>query len=140
LSGSENMKTFYVGVKGVIIKGGKVLIVKATDKDGIWEVPGGRIEDNETIEQALRRELKEELPNIQNVRVDQILDASRLHKDITGDVSLVLVFYKVTAGFMGEPHLSDEHTEYRRATKDEALQLTHQSNHQAILRAFATVK
>ncbi len=130
------MKTFYVGIKGIIVRDDKVLILKATDKDGIWEVPGGRIEGDETIEQALRRELKEELPNIQNIKVHQILDAFRVHKNIDGDISLVLIFYKVMSDFDGEPHISEEHTEYRWATVAEVLKLTHQSNHKAISQAF----
>ena len=131
------MKTFYVGIKGVIRKGDKVLILKAVDKDGIWEVPGGRINDNETIEQTLRRELKEELPNIQNVQMYEVLAAYRLRKDVDGDVSLVLIFYKVTADFDGEPIVGEEHTQWRWATQNEALELVHESCRQAVGRAFS---
>lgn len=61
------MKTFYVGIKGVIVNDGKVLMLRANAALGrrdIWEIPGGRIDDEENIEQTLRRELQEELPNI----------------------------------------------------------------------------
>lgn len=44
---------------------GAVLMGKRGDKPGkpcpnVWDTPGGRIEDNETTEEALRREIQEE--------------------------------------------------------------------------------
>lgn len=86
-------------------------------------MPGGRIDDDESIEQALHRELREELPNISSIVLEEVLDAQRLHKDLEDDLSLVLVFYKVTADFDGEPELSDEHVAYRWCNKEEAKDL-----------------
>jgi 8-oxo-dGTP diphosphatase len=51
-------------VAGVIEKEGKVLIVRRGVHDKLalrWEFPGGKIEPGETPEEALRRELREEL-------------------------------------------------------------------------------
>jgi 8-oxo-dGTP pyrophosphatase MutT (NUDIX family) len=53
-------KTFYrVSIKALIVKAGKVLL--AQEIDGRWELPGGGLRIGETIEQCLKRELKEEL-------------------------------------------------------------------------------
>ncbi|MDD5337377.1 MAG: NUDIX hydrolase [Candidatus ainarchaeum sp.] len=46
----------------VILKDGEVLLVKRGTEPfkGMWAIPGGRIEDNETLEQCCVREAKEE--------------------------------------------------------------------------------
>ncbi|WP_053001256.1 NUDIX domain-containing protein [Kosmotoga pacifica] len=55
-------KTHHVSVRGVVIEDGKTLIVKHTHKDRppFWCFPGGRVEDGETLIQALQREMMEE--------------------------------------------------------------------------------
>ncbi len=47
---------------GILVEDGKILLIKrAKEPDsGKWAVPGGRIEDDETAEQCLTREFKEE--------------------------------------------------------------------------------
>jgi 8-oxo-dGTP diphosphatase len=52
-----------VGVGGVILDDGKVLLLlrKKAPEAGYWSLPGGRVEFMERVEDALKRELKEEL-------------------------------------------------------------------------------
>ena len=51
-------------VAALIIKDGKVLIAKRATGDkhvlGKWEFPGGKVKDNETLEEAIEREINEE--------------------------------------------------------------------------------
>ena len=57
------MKRIEVAV-GVILREGQVFISKRADdlhQGGKWEFPGGKREQDESIEQALARELKEEI-------------------------------------------------------------------------------
>ena len=58
------MKTVLVSAVALIDRDGRVLLAqRPVDKSmaGLWEFPGGKIEDGETPEAALVRELHEEL-------------------------------------------------------------------------------
>ncbi len=60
---------------GIIYHDDKILIAKRPDKGllgGLWEFPGGKVEDNESPEQAAAREIKEELDI--DVQVDELFD------------------------------------------------------------------
>jgi mutator protein MutT len=49
---------------GVIVDGGSVLITRRMDEShqgGLWEFPGGKCEGGESLEDCLRREIREEL-------------------------------------------------------------------------------
>lgn len=52
-----------VACDGLLIENGKVLLIKRRHmpEKGKWAIPGGRIEDDETVEECLRREMKEEI-------------------------------------------------------------------------------
>jgi 8-oxo-dGTP diphosphatase len=51
-----------VGVGAVVVRDGKALIVKRAHepRQGEWSLPGGRVELGESLEDATRREIKEE--------------------------------------------------------------------------------
>lgn len=54
---------YRLGAQAFIVNGNKILITQETRwKDNEWGFPGGKIEDNETPEMAIIRELEEELP------------------------------------------------------------------------------
>jgi len=57
-------RPIHVAVGAVINRQGEVLIAKRPDnkfQGGLWEFPGGKVEAGETAEQALVRELQEEV-------------------------------------------------------------------------------
>lgn len=51
-----------MGVGGVIIDGGRTVLIRRGTEPllGQWSIPGGSIEIGETLEEAVRRELREE--------------------------------------------------------------------------------
>ena len=118
------MKNFFVGCKAVIMQDDKLLLLKSAEKENFWDVPGGRIDDNESIHEALIRELNEELPSHKNPKVGELIHAFRIPGSIKGDIGLVLLFYKVEVDFPDGIELSDEHTEHRWLGLSEAKEIS----------------
>lgn len=81
-------------VAGCIVKNRRVLLVKRTKSKspeivGMWNMPGGKIEGDETPEVALARELEEELGVV--VQVKGLLHAQV--NNYSGGLCLVLYYY-----------------------------------------------
>ncbi|MDK2373255.1 MAG: NUDIX hydrolase [Candidatus Korarchaeota archaeon] len=51
-----------VGVGGVLLRNGRILLAKRKNEPGkgLWSVPGGLVEPGETLEETVRREIREE--------------------------------------------------------------------------------
>ena len=73
-------------VAAVIKKNDLFLIANRSFEDnsqGIWEFPGGKVEENETINSALMREIKEELSlNIKVGNMIATIDLNKTDKNI----------------------------------------------------------
>lgn len=59
---SQDYSHFCVSADGVLIKNNQVLLIKRAIKPfmGSWVLPGGHLEQGETVREALKREVKEE--------------------------------------------------------------------------------
>lgn len=78
---------------GIIEKDGKILIARRKTGKCIgakWEFPGGKLEEGETLEECLKRELKEEL-NF-DVEVGEFVTSSKFS---CGNKNIELMAYKV---------------------------------------------
>ena len=94
---------YRVSVKAKINFNGKTLLVKEDDKK--WDLPGGGIEHYETIDEALKRELTEEL----GVSGFVITSGPKIFKmiDIAANRPLVFIVYELELAPTTEFHPSD---------------------------------
>jgi len=58
--GNRSTHVFRIGVFAVIEKSGQVLLARRSDI-GWWNLPGGGMEAGESVDEALRREVREEV-------------------------------------------------------------------------------
>jgi len=105
-----------IGVVGAaLVRDGRVLASRRTGPPrlaGLWEFPGGKIEDGESDHEALTRELREELQV-------EVSVGARLGGDVLIGSTAVLRVY-LAALTAGEPALVD-HDEHRWLSADELL-------------------
>ena len=76
-----------VGVGAVIVRDGKALIVKRAHepRKGEWSLPGGQLDLGESLEDAVRREVREETGL--DVELGPIIETfDRVHRDADGRV------------------------------------------------------
>lgn len=105
-------------VAALIKKDNKILIAKRStgNKDviGKWEFPGGKVEENETEEQAIEREIKEEFDIL--VKAEKFV-TNVISKDKDRQIDLRLYLCKYIDGKI---KLND-HSDYKWVHKDEIL-------------------
>ena len=104
-----------VGV-AIISKNNKILIGKRSSNvpfTGLWEFPGGKLEKNETPQQAIERELKEEL-NVESIVKEKFLELLWEYKNKT--YNLLIYHTKINDSTLE----LNVHDEIKYVTIDEA--------------------
>ncbi len=101
------MRELHVAVGVVSSPKGEILIARRhghLHQGGLWEFPGGKVERGETAEEALRRELREELA-IEAQQVSPLIGIRHHYPDLSVflDVWRVDAFRGVPKGMQGQP-------------------------------------
>ncbi len=101
------MNLVHVAV-GIILRNGQVFLTKRhqeAHQGGKWEFPGGKVETDETVAQALARELKEEV-SIDVLACQPFMEISHDY----GDKQVKLDIFVVDQ-FIGEPKAQEGNDE-----------------------------
>lgn len=118
------MKSFYIGVKGIILQDNKILLLKRIKHNTYyWDAPGGRMDEGEEIADTLKRELQEEI-GVGEISLGRLLNIYKLPRLVERDHSLLLIFYKVT-GNIQDVFISSEHEDFIWVHKDEFEEFFH---------------
>lgn len=113
-------KEVVVAVKSILIHNERVLLLKKSDTSrfgaGIWEFPGGKINYNEMLEDAILREIKEETGL--SVTIERLLYAANV--TITPTRQAVIINYLCHSS-QKKIQLSKEHQDFMWAGKAQML-------------------
>jgi 8-oxo-dGTP diphosphatase len=121
-------KMFHVGVKALIEdKDGKVLLLHSpgwakNNTPPHWDIPGGRIQEGQSVTEALEREVEEET-GVTKLESNKFFTAVIAKHEIPFEshvLGLVLMVYKVQIPDDSKITLSHEHTDYEWVDKKQA--------------------
>ncbi len=122
----RELQRFQVALKAFIVDGDRVLMVRESSGEGVWELPTA----------VLRRELAEELGAAFTYSVeDPVVAWTRPPDPPRRNMSVFLVGYRCQRG-PGEIVLSDEHVESRWVTRAESAHLPLAPGYAAALEQF----
>lgn len=115
------MKTIIV-VTGILKCKDEYLAVKRDMDDmffpGAWEFPGGHVEEGELLEEALKRELKEEIGFNKSFKAKMCSYDDEIKADIHHiEINFIIEVDKKDV----DVKLSNEHTDYKWVKKDSDL-------------------
>jgi len=118
---------FHIGVKGVIVKNSKVLLLKRksiySKSTYFWDMAGGRIDQKGSLLKTLKREVREELGvNLKRIKKLFKVAVDKEYVEFVNQTYLLLIYFLI------EPDnfkfkLSKEHKEARWVGKEDIKKL-----------------
>lgn len=123
---------FHLGIKALIRdEAGKILLLQVNAKKlkgggDYWDLPGGRVQQGQTVEDTLTREIEEEtgITDVKSPKeVGMVLSNIRIPTGENESVGLVLGIYECTVPGDSVVTLSDEHVAYEWFLPSKAARL-----------------
>ncbi|MDE1874056.1 MAG: NUDIX hydrolase [Candidatus Micrarchaeota archaeon] len=115
---------FFVGIKALIVKNEKLLVLSSGSselsstkrKRAFWDLPGGKVEWGEDIQETLQREVQEELGirrgSLQAIEIFEA-SVSKIRTSHAVHVPLILITFICRLQGRQKFKLSDEHASYK---------------------------
>ena len=137
-------KTFLISQKILIIEDDKLLVLKSRESEFVsksqWELPGGIVEIEEDLHEALKREAKEEV-GLDITIHEPIAAWSHWVKNFTFKDKRVLDVRCIQIAYLGERmsgeiQLSQEHKEYKWVIKGELKTMDFSPNSAPAIQAY----
>lgn len=101
------------GQKAFVLRNGKLLIMKRKEVDifsGLWDVPGGKVEEDDDLFSGIAREIKEET-GLELHKILLILSTTKFKGALADHPIIFRNIYLCLAD--GEVGISKEHSEYK---------------------------
>lgn len=112
---------FHISVKGLIKCDKRFLLLQ--EDDGLWEAPGGRVDEGEMLKESLVRELGEELNlKLSEEDISNLIGIDQRYDYKLGDGwALITFFYEISLKDDFEVNLSNEHVAFVWVNKETDL-------------------
>ena len=128
-----------VAVGAIVIRDNKVLLVKRRQPpgEGLWAIPGGRVELGETLKEAVEREVREETQVAIRPR-HPVYTFEVIERDNDGRIRFHYVIVDLIADYVsGEPKPGDDACEARWVTSKDLDDLPASQTTREVLRKIA---
>lgn len=127
-----------ISIKGLLCRNNKILFLK-TARVGRYELPGGRINFGESVEQAFKREIEEEL-GFEKIEMGKLINTWSF-TSVREDTNYHFVIFDFEI-FTNESKikLSDEHTEYKWVGVKEFEKMDMREGYKEALRKYFNEK
>lgn len=102
-----------IGQKAFIVRGNKILILKRKEVDvfrGFWDVPGGKLEDGDSLLTGIAREIKEEA-GLDLTKIILVLSSTKFDGQVADRPVVIRNIYLCSA--IGQVEISKEHSEFK---------------------------